>query len=191
MSVVIAIKHKNKIYMGCDSQATCGQMKEPLPPEHGKVFYLKSTQPYNVLVGGVGSLRDLQIISLEDGFIDKSILYENRLDYEHLVKHGFVNIFNILAKYNRIDRDKNGELVNYINDKYIIAYKDNAWMIGQDGVVTEINDYLVCGSGETVAVGSLEHSKNCHDPIKRIRDAIKACADTTIYVDNNVVVSTT
>lgn len=190
MSLVIAVKHNDKIYLGCDSQVTCGQSKESLPAKHGKIFNLKCPSSFNVLCGGVGNLRDLQIISVEDDLIDKIILYEDRLDYEYIVKTLFSKIYTTLVNYNRVNKENN-ELVNYINDEIIIAYKDNAWLIRQDGCVMEIDDYLICGSGSEIAKGVLEKTQKETDPIKRIHEAIKSAAHLTLYVDENIVISST
>lgn len=189
MSIVIAIKHKNKIYLGCDSQVTQGSNKTSLPPQHTKVFPLNSH--HEVIVGAVGSLRDAQIIAVEDGIIDDRTIYRGEINFDYMVKETFSNIYTILAKYNRIAKDKNGNLENYIDDNFIFAFKDKAWLLTQEGCVFEIKDYLVCGSGSDVAKGSLDLTKDIKNPIDRIKAAIKACADNTLYVDSNVTILTT
>lgn len=189
MSVVIAIKHKNKIYLGCDSQVTQGKDKLSLPPTHTKVFPLNAHP--EIIVGAVGSLRDAQIISVEDNIIDDIAIYKNELCFNYMVKNLFSNVYAVLAKYNRIPKDSNGNLENYIDDNFIFAFKDKAWLLTCEGCVFEIKDYLVCGSGSDVAKGSLDLTKDVKNPVDRIKAAIKSCADNTLYVDSNITILTT
>ena len=61
MSVIIAIKDKKRhcIVCGCDSQVTCGNTKRKLTGEATKLW--KHNELPFLIVGGVGSLRDIQL----------------------------------------------------------------------------------------------------------------------------------
>ena len=175
--------------MGCDSQATAGQIKSTLRTEHGKVFEVKNC-PFS-LMGVAGSCRDAQLLSVNDELIDRMAVLTDNVDYEYMVKYFYNTIYTILLNNNRIERDQNGNFVNFIGDDFIFAYKDKAYYVaGVDGSVEEIEDYLVIGSGANIAMGVLENNKK-KKPKERIIEAIVACNDKTIYVDDNIVIRTT
>lgn len=189
MSVVIAVKEKNRIVMGCDSQVTYGQLKKSNNNNSCKIFEIKNCK--NALLGVVGYKRDSQLLSVENNLIREISILKNEINYEYVVKYLFNDIYEVLKNNNRIERDSNGNLVNYIYDDFIFAYKNEAYLInGSCGSVEEIEDYLVIGSGEEVAIGVLENNKD-KSAKERIKEAIKSCSERTIYVDNEVVVKTT
>lgn len=186
MSVVIAIKENNKIIMGCDGQATFGNIKNSLNTTHSKIFKVKNAE--HCLMGVVGSCRDSQLLSVSE-IADDLELYKD--EYEWVVKNLFRNIYDVLLENNRIDKDDKGDWIKSTQNDYLFAYKNKAYLMsGIDGAVIEINDYLVIGSGAEVAIGVLENNKG-KSAEERIREAIKACADKTIYVDNNVIIKRT
>ena len=189
MSVVIAIKEKNKIVLGCDSQTTYGNIKSTLKGESTKIFEVKGLN--KAYMGVVGSCRDSQLLSISDKIVDPLTSVTNSTDYEWVVKCLYHSIYTILLENNRIEKDVNGNWVNSTLNDYLFAHKDKAYFIsGTDGAVIEIDDYLVAGSGSEVAIGVLENNKG-KPAEERIREAIKACAEKTIYVDNNVVIRRT
>lgn len=189
MSVVIAIKEKNKIVMGCDSQVSQGQLKNKNTKNSCKVFKIKNCP--NSLLGVVGYKRDSQLLFVENNLIREISILKNEINYEYVVKYLFNDIYEVLKTNNRIEKDNNGNLVNYIYDDFIFAYKNKAFLIsGADGSVEEIEDYLCIGSGEEIAIGVLENNKD-KSAKERIKEAIKSCSKRTIYVDNEVVIKTT
>lgn len=188
MSVVVAIKDKNRIVMGCDSQVSYGGLKSKLGPNECKIFDVKNCD--GGYMGCVGSVRDMQILSVQPNLIDEIAILKNQINYEYCVANLFINIYNVLQKYNRIDKNQNGELANYINTSLIFAYKNKAWLLDHEGCIMEIQDYLVCGSGSEVAMGSLDNTKG-KSAEDRIVEAIKACNKNTLYVDNNIVLVST
>ena len=64
------------------------------------------------------------------------------------------------------------------------------YKIDGEGSVLENDDYLVIGSGEAIATGVLESNKS-KKPQDRIIQAIKACADKTLYVNNSIYITST
>lgn len=189
MSVVIAIKEKNKIVLGCDSQTTYGNIKNTLKGESTKIFEVKGLN--KSYMGVVGNCRDSQLLSVSDKILDPLTAVTGAVDYEWAVKCLYHSIYAILLENNRIDKDANGNWEKHTGNDYIFAYKGNAYLVsGVDGAVLEIDDYLVIGSGTEVAIGVLENNKD-KPAEERIREAIKACSDKTLYVDNNVIIRRT
>lgn len=187
MSVVIAIKDKNKIILGCDSQVTQGGNKNVLSKDSCKIFNIKNCP--NGILGSVGGLRESQILQCQDNLIDELKILKNEINYKYCVLDLFDKIYKVLLNKNMIYK-KDAEYVNYTNNEFIFAYKDTAFLISAFGCIVEIEDYLVIGSGEEVAIGVLENNKN-KTPETRIREAIKVCSEKTLYIDNNVKILST
>lgn len=188
MSVIIAIKEKNKIYMGCDTQVSGGNSKITLNGKSQKVWHHNDLP--DLVVGGAGSLRDVQIIQTSVNLFELPPVLLGQINYNYMVQNFFTSVYNILAEKNRISRDVNGQLVNTINCEFIVAFEDSMYLVDQEGVVTESENYLVIGSGSEVAIGVLENNKGKKAEV-RIREAIKACSENTLYVNNDVYITNT
>ena len=78
-----------------------------------------------------------------------------------------------------------------MESKYLFAFKDKLFIIGFDGSVIEVDDYIAIGSGESESIGSLLTTNSDEDPETRIIKAIKASAAHDIYVDYPIVLSNT
>lgn len=185
MSVVIAIKDGDHVLVGCDSQATYGGYKTRLTVEHNKAWYIDDCP--NGVMGSVGSLRALQLIQVTPNLIDELAQYRNEVDFNYVVTELYGRLADTLKHYCVIPSDMVPLLLP--ND-FIFAYKDKAWLIDADGATMELVDYLCTGSGEEIARGILESTKDL-PAMKRIEMAIRACSDLTTSVDNNVCIFST
>ena len=190
MSVVIAIKDKerNCIYVGCDKQVTCGNNKKTLKGECQKVWHFNELP--DIILGGCGSLRDIQILQTSPDLLDLTHIVLNQINYPYLVQNFFTKEFELLAQKNRIPKDEQGNLENSVGCSIILAVEDRMYEIDQEGTVMESEDYLVIGSGSDVAIGVLENNKS-KKPITRIKEAIKACSDRTVYVNDKILIGDT
>lgn len=190
MSVIIAIKDKvtGQIVVGCDNQVSCGSNKNNLTDNSRKIWRYNNLP--SIIIGGVGALRDIQLIQTSHDLINELDIYKLNVDYEYCVNKLFTKIWEILVSFNRVYRDSNGNLSNTIGSQFLIAFANKAFTFDYDGAVMEIDDYLVIGSGQDVATGVLENNKN-KSPKVRIKEAINACAEKTLYVNNEVSVLAT
>jgi ATP-dependent protease HslVU (ClpYQ) peptidase subunit len=189
MSIVIAIKEKNRIVMGCDSQVSCGYLKEKLDNKNCcKIWEVENCK--NGLMGCVGSLRDLQVIQCEENLIDKLKQFEGKIDYKYVVNNLTDKMYDILCHHRCVNKDNHGNCENYMNSQFIFAYKDMAYLISNFLEITPIGDYLVIGCGDQIATGILENNKN-KTAEERIREVIKSCADKSNGIDNNIVIKNT
>lgn len=186
MSVIVAVKDKKtgEITVGCDSQVSCGNLKSNLK-NNGYSKIWNYDQAGFTIIGGVGSLRDIQLIQTDDALINEVDLTLKGIDYKFVVREFFTRIYDTMKTFNRLAVSETGVVAPVISSKFILIHQDNAWVIDFDGAVTEIDDYLVLGSGEEVAIGVLENNKS-KKPKQRIEEAIQACADTTLYVNNKI-----
>lgn len=190
MSVVIAIKADNKIFVGCDSQVSFNyHRKEQLDNKDVcKVWEIDNCK--NGLMAVVGSLRDGQLIQCQEMLINELDQLKKNINYKYVVKHLTKSIFDILSANNRANRDSLGNYDGTINSSFIFAYRDMAYLIDSDLSVMPIVDYLVCGCGDELAIGVLENNK-FKAPEERITEAIQVCAKKSSGVDNSVVIKTT
>lgn len=189
MSVVIAIKHKNKIYLGCDTQVSTLSNKDNLKGASQKIWHYKDLA--EIALGGVGSLRDIQLIQTMDNLFKPLDLLAGTIDFHYLVNDFFTDIYERLLSKHRIPfMEGRPTPLPIIEAELIVAIEDKMYMIGQDGSVIEGDDYLVIGSGEDIATGVLENNKN-KKPETRIKEAITACSDKTLFVNSEILITTT
>lgn len=179
MSLVIAIKDKERIVLGADKQMSVGYNKDHTCTKIWEVEELPGT-----IMGGVGSARANQIIQYAQ-IIDKNDVKPESFDTGYVITHIVPTIVATL-KANGIDCSiKENDDTLMIPNVFILAYRDKAWMIWNDLSVTELVEYLAIGSGSDVATGALFATKN-KNPFERIVTCIDAAADSTLFVDNGV-----
>ena len=178
MSLVIAIKDKDRIVLGADKQVSSGDSKDHTITKIWPVEELPGA-----VMGGVGSARASQIIQYSS-IIDKNLIGKD-ITTEFVICALAPTIAAGL-KANGINIEaKDGDFCDMMPNSFIFAYKDKAWMIWNDLSVTEIGDYLAIGSGSDVARGALFATKK-HNPFERIVTAIDAAAESTLFVDDGI-----
>lgn len=151
MSVVVAIKDGNRVYMGADSQSTKGSTRITLRnPNNFKIW--KVLDSNNCLMASVGASRDANVIRLVQGIVDEYDEFAKRVNYRFVVKYIVPNIVRELKRAGFI-KDEN--YIEHINSAFLFAYKDKAFLIDSDLCVLEIDDYVAIGSGAPEAIGSL------------------------------------
>jgi len=188
MSVIVAIKEKGKVYFGCDSQVSNSRSKFTLTNSNNfKIWKMKKFESI-AMVGGVGSLRDINIIRVESELIDELSFYKDIIDFDYVVSRVVPKMFEILAKYERLSKDS--DCIKYMNSSYLISIKSNIYEIGMDGSVIEVDDYTAIGSGQDIALGSLNTSLKL-SPKERIIKAIQASCKTNLYVNYPIVITST
>lgn len=184
MSVVVAIKEGNKVYVGADSQVTKGGTRVTLKNVNNyKVWKVRGVD--NCLMGQVGNVRDANIVRLMDSLVSDYSVYKGYIDYEYVVKKIVPDIVDELKSYGNIKDEK---YVDFIDSSFVFVFKDQLYLIGRDRSVIEIDDYVAIGSGEDQAIGSLLSTEG-ENPKTRIIKAIKASAASDIYVDYPIILT--
>ena len=187
MSVVVAIKKDGVVYLGSDSQVTRGGTRTSLTnPNNFKIWKVKGVD--NCLMGHVGLLRDACVIRVMENLVREIDVIHDEVDFEYVVTRVVPKIIDELKEFNYIETE--GKFKN-MESKYLFAFKDKLFVIGFDGSVIEVDDYIAIGSGESESIGSLLTTNNDEDPETRIIKAIKASAAHDIYVDYPIVLSNT
>lgn len=182
MSVVVAIKANDRVYLGCDSQSTRGGTRTTLKnPNNYKIWNVRGVD--NCVMGHVGLVREGNIIRLVDDFVSDIDVFYDRIDFEFVVKKVRRKIIETLQEESYLSSEG---VFDHLESSYFFAYKERLFLINDDGSVLEIEDYAVIGSGRDQALGSLLVTED-EDPRQRIVKAIKCSAATDIYVDYPIV----
>ena len=188
MSVVVAIKKDGIIYMGADSQVSCGGTRSTLSnPNNYKIWAMRDVE--GCLMGSVGTLRANNIIKVADDLIPEIVELKDAVSFRFVVKHFVPRLMEELEDYKVLTKDRDG--VTHMDASFLLAYRDRLYSIERYGSVIEVDDFCAIGSGSCEALGSLLSSANISDPIERIKMAIKASAAHDIYVDYPIVISNT
>jgi len=183
MSVVVAIKKENKVYMGADSQVSKGGTRLSLSnPNNYKVWKVKGVE--NCLMGSVGNLRDACVIRIMHGLVREIDAIKGDIDFEYVVGRIVPLIKEELTDYGYLKKDA---LFDGFDSSFLFAYEDKLFYINSDASVIEIDDCIAIGSGSNEAIGSLITSSNEEDCEQRIVKAIKSSAAHDIYVDYPIV----
>lgn len=184
MSVVVAIKKGDKVYVGADSQVTRGGTRATLKNSNNyKIWKVRGAR--NCLMAHVGTVRDANIIRLMDGLVTDYEMFKGYIDYEFVVKKVVPAIFSELKQAGYL---KDDQFIDHMESRYLFIYKDQLYTINTDGCVLEVDDYVAIGSGEDQAIGSLLSTEG-EDPQTRIIKAIKASAASDIYVDYPIILT--
>lgn len=186
MSVVVAIKENDNIYIGADSQVTRGGTRTTLKNSNNyKVWKVRGVE--NCLMGHVGVSRDANIVRLIDNLVTDYDVYKDAVDFEFVVKSVVPQIYRELCRAGYISDDP---VLPMLESRFLFAFKNQLYVIGSDGCVIEIEDCVAIGSGENEAIGSLL-STDGQKPEERIVKAIKASAANDIYVDYPIIMTNT
>jgi len=146
LSVVVAVRDTDRIWIAADSQVTRGWTKGLITSVHSfKIFPTKG----NLTMGVVGTLRDANLLATSDTvFISEAAILKNEITFKEIVRGTVPAIFKELREHRRTYIKDN---VEYLDSMVIIAYKDKCFMISQDGCVEELDDMFAMGSGGDVA----------------------------------------
>lgn len=178
MSLVVAIKDKDRIVLGADKQASTGGTKD-----HTNTKIWKLEELPGAIIGSVGSARASQVIQYSQ-IIDKNLITET-IDTTFVVRILAPTLANGLRANGIVVEAGDGGKCDMMPNAFIFAYKDRAWTIWHDLSVSEIEDYFAIGSGSDVARGVL-YATTEKNPFDRIVTSIEAAAESTLYVDNGI-----
>jgi len=176
MSIVIAIKRKNEIVIGADTQNSFGSMK--LTAKHivncSKIISLKNS----TYMGFAGWNAPIQAFS---HLLLKKQKNKNRFDFstQENIFESLLKIQPILTKEYFISDDESGNVPadsNQINA--IIVNKNGIFEIDTLREVTEFRDYWAIGSGQEYALGVIYALYNSDMPLIEIaKKAIEASCE--------------
>jgi ATP-dependent protease HslVU (ClpYQ) peptidase subunit len=185
MSVIVAVKDEinKRFVIASDSQATLGQVKL----EVTKIA--KASNNKEVVIGGVGSARDFNILSTLDDVIDMSDTRREIVDINSIITKTVPKIEKALKDAGRVMGGEHGQ---QIASSFLIAYKDRAWIIGNDLCVSEISNFGVIGAPWEMAIGAYEILKEYKNtPEEMAGKAVDVCIRKTNTVNYPILITTT
>ena len=179
MSVVIAIKKDNVVYMAADTMITYGDSKRHLYSDSSQKVWAVSDTP-NCIMGGTGYLRDINLIHhCTNELVPEAAIIREDLNIGIIMTYTVPTIFETIRNYTKVVMPENQPFE--FCSSFLYAYKNRLFSILQDGLVEEIDDYTAIGSGADAALASLKHSVD--EPVyTRLIKALEAASDISLYV---------
>ena len=171
MSVVIAIKKNNRIYMGADTLASFGEVKRNCISKDGRKIQLLDN---GVLLGTAGSVYGIQRVLAQseiftvpdDGFFDK----------KYIVKNIIPKLYQLYKSQDMLEKNK--DQPDSLPESFLVAYKDKLFLITGVFDVVSIEHYATIGSGGTVTLAGLikldeEDEQNDEDINNKMIDILR------------------
>lgn len=142
MTCIAAIKHEGKVYMGSDSQVSCGSLKL----NGGCKVFIKGS----MIIGSSGFSRFEKILKHNFNIPE----HNNSLSDTEYLNSVFVDTLRELCdkkQYLKVLDSRSG-----ISDTTLIGYNGEIYKMSCDFDVSTYNmDYFAVGSGDDFAMGSL------------------------------------
>ena len=158
MSVVIAIKKNDRIYMAADTQTSCGDRKKTY---HGEVSRKICRFDNGILLGHVGAVHNCQIVCAHPEIF--TVPEDGNMTKKYIVQNMIPKLFKLYRESDM--REKEDDAPSRMADSYLLAYKDKLFRI--DGVfdVEVLGHFAEVGSG-----GDLTHAGLCELDAADIQD---------------------
>lgn len=117
---VVAIKEKDRVVIGADSQTTRGETKRSSRnPNNFKVWQVRGVN--NCLMAHVGRKRNANIISLMNDLVTEYDVYKGYIDFELVVKRIVPDIKRELVKY---DFMKDEDYYEDLDSRFVVAFQN-------------------------------------------------------------------
>ena len=169
MSVLVAIKDKDRVVVGVDTRMTEGNGSYiDSYNQRPKAFHIDKDK--TVIVGGVGNVA---IVDLLGNIMEDHLAKKKEIDRKYIVKYIVPDLLSELNNYSLKSYDSKSPY--FMDGKLFIGIDNRGYAIHENGSVDELVDYIAIGSGQDVAAGSLyTTSFFIRSPEGRIDYAIKA-----------------
>lgn len=186
MSVIVALKANDRVYLACDSQGTCGESKVIYScPSNFKIWNVENAD--TCIMGSVGPHNDACAIKACDNLVRDIDYYRGIIDYEYIIDRVEPMIKDTLKEHMFISNDNP---YKDLESRFVFAIDDKLFTI-DFGAVYEYDDYTALGSGSSEAIGSLVSTNDCPIPEIRLINAIKASAINDLYVSYPIIITDT
>ena len=148
MSVVIAIKKNNHIYMAADTQTSCGDRKVTYLGENSRKIHQFEN---GILLGHTGSVHNWQLVCAHPEYF--TIPENGELTKKHIVQNIIPKLFKCYRD-NEMREEVEGE-PSRMGDSYLLAYKDKLFQIYDVFDVQVLSHYAEIGSGGDLTLAGL------------------------------------
>ena len=148
MSVILAIKKNDRIYLAADTQISCGDTRiTTLTSFDRKIHKLDN----GILLGITGAVSSAQIVCAyseiftvpEDGIITK----------KHIVQNIIPKLRKLYSDRGMLEENENEP--DSLPNTFVLAYKDKLFFIANVFSVTVIEHYVAIGAGADVTLYGL------------------------------------
>ena len=148
MSVVIAIKKNDRIYMAADTQTSCGDRKVTYLGENSRKIHQFEN---GILLGHTGSVHNWQLVCAHPEYF--TVPENGELTKKHIVQNIIPKLFKCYRD-NEMREEVEGE-PSRMGDSYLLAYKDKLFQIYDVFDVQVLNHYAEIGSGGDLTLAGL------------------------------------
>lgn len=177
MSLVVAIKQNDVVYLGADTQTTTLDFMEKYKKNEENFKITK--MPNGVVIGHTGAVISTQQLCSQKNWFEH--LPDEGLTKKFIVKKIIPKLYNKYLNKGLLDD------YNSVNASFILAWKDKLFYILSNFQVFELEDMAVIGSGKPFALYSLIQNMTVEEKIiKCLSDANKSCTtvgDPFILID--------
>lgn len=186
MSIVIGLKHNNKIYMASDSQITSDGRKRINRAKQTKMWHPQSLS--HIIMGSVGWVRERNLMQTANNLFSQDTLDKrDSIGYHSIITQTIPQMLKTIEENRALPERKSQQTVS---NNYLIGVLDRLYELDSDLSLIEMSDYAAIGSGSIDALSYLYHTEIVDPKLSLIR-AIQAAKNQGIYVDFPVVIMTT
>ena len=148
MSIVVAIKKNDKVYLGADTQTTRNDNKKNYLNEESRKLILLDN---GIILRAVGPKMGGKLIFAHPEFFE--LPDDGELTKKYISQVILPKINECLEANNMIETEKSSP--PRWKNAFIIAYKDKLFWLNGRGSVTVINHFVSIGAGESVVYPGL------------------------------------
>lgn len=182
MSVVVACKFKNGVVMASDRRVS--RYLEGIDDKINKSMKIENK---NMLIGGVGYLKDLQNMFFISNELFKEVIEANE---KQLLKALYTKLTPLYRDNMFIEANQ----VAKFNSQFIVADPYHINLLSGDLSLIPDFDYYAIGCGEDLVMGHLNvefknkkpETMEQKDIIKILKDSIKVACKDSLGIDDNV-----
>lgn len=173
MSILIAYKHKDTIYMGTDTRFVNQDYKRTLTQQS---MYKIQKMDNGMLVGVVCNGKERQVIMCNPGIftLDKN----SKLTRRHILHQIIPRLLLICHAEGLLDKE---EKFPFCKATIVLAYKDVMYTILSNFAVVKNEKFAVCGDAWSLANATIANTKPTDDINQRI---VKALCIASKYSQN-------
>ena len=168
MSVVVAIKEDDTIYLGADTLMTMGSTK--IPEINNEEKYKLTKFKNGVILAHTGGVATTQKLVFHEEWFDK--VPEKGLDKEFILNEIVPKLKKELEEYKLLVEDGS------MDATFFIAYKDKLYDLKAGFTSVRITEYASIGAGKDFALSSLskEYLSLEERIVSALRTAAKMCS---------------
>lgn len=149
MTVIMAIKRNNEVWVGSDTRISSGDFKIDCEIKQDCKLVLLD----HAVIGAAGDLTMRNLLELFISRGAKETVFETKLD----VITFFLGFRKFLKRHAGLGESEQNQVQNLHNTGWLVATKTSIFEVDQDGAVLEIPDVCVIGSGSLTARAVLDY----------------------------------